>query len=237
MTTMTIPNTRPAKMLPPVQVAPAITIGTLTRVELRKLVNTRANRWLIGIALVGTGAAVALWFTLLDLFQGDVTWLDPLFLVSSPLSVLLPVLAVLTFTQEWGQRTSLTTFALEPRRGRVIGAKLLALGAVTVLGAVVFLAASTIAAVLTGPLTDKVVVWSGNLVPLGSAVILLAIAMASGAGFGMFVMNSPAAIALYFIIPVATASASTFPGVIGQVGQWLSGDTWGLILTPMTTTQ
>ena len=39
-------------------------------------------------------------------------------------SVLLPVLGIMLVTSEWGQRTAMVTFALEPRRPRVILAKL-----------------------------------------------------------------------------------------------------------------
>ena len=40
--------------------------------------------------------------------------------------VLIPVLGILAVTSEWSQRTAVTTFALVPRRDRVIAAKLLA---------------------------------------------------------------------------------------------------------------
>ena len=43
-----------------------------------------------------------------------------------PVSVLLPVLGILSITSEWSQRTALTTYALVPRRERVVTAKLVA---------------------------------------------------------------------------------------------------------------
>ena len=42
------------------------------------------------------------------------------------LSRLLPIAVMVTMTAEWSQRTALTTFTLEPRRGRVLAAKVLA---------------------------------------------------------------------------------------------------------------
>jgi hypothetical protein len=50
------------------------------------------------------------------------------------LSRLLPIALMLTMTSEWSQRTALTTFTLEPRRGRVLAAKLTAGMAVTAVG-------------------------------------------------------------------------------------------------------
>ena len=43
-----------------------------------------------------------------------------------PSAVLLPVLGILLVTSEWSQRTGLITFALVPKRSRVLGAKLIA---------------------------------------------------------------------------------------------------------------
>ena len=46
------------------------------------------------------------------------------------MSVILPMIAMLSVTSEWSQRSGLTTFTLMPHRGRVITAK--ALGTVLV---------------------------------------------------------------------------------------------------------
>ncbi len=40
------------------------------------------------------------------------------------MTILLPVVAILSVTGEWSQRAGLTTFTLVPHRGRVIRAKL-----------------------------------------------------------------------------------------------------------------
>ena len=92
--------------------------------ELRKLVDTRAGRWLlITIGLVAA-AIVALQLVCAD--DADQTFTN--FFVPSllPVGVLLPVLGILSITSEWSQRTALTTFALVPRRERVVVAKLTA---------------------------------------------------------------------------------------------------------------
>ena len=41
------------------------------------------------------------------------------------MTVILPIVAILSVTSEWSQRTGLTTFTFEPGRGRVIAAKAL----------------------------------------------------------------------------------------------------------------
>ena len=45
--------------------------------------------------------------------------------IGMPLSVVLPMIAILSITSEYSQRTGLTTYTLVPRRGRVIIAKVL----------------------------------------------------------------------------------------------------------------
>jgi hypothetical protein len=46
--------------------------------------------------------------------------------IGVPMTVLLPVVAILSVTSEWSQRSGLTTFTLVPHRGRIVTAKLAA---------------------------------------------------------------------------------------------------------------
>ncbi len=55
--------------------------------------------------------------------------------IGVPMTLLLPVMAILSVTSEYTQRSGLTTFTLVPHRGRVIRAKMvvsMALGAVSI---------------------------------------------------------------------------------------------------------
>ena len=55
--------------------------------------------------------------------------------IGVPMTLLLPVMAILSVTSEWSQRSGLTTFTLVPHRSRVIWAKMIvsmALGAVSI---------------------------------------------------------------------------------------------------------
>ena len=157
--TTTTPTIRPAAMLPPVEVASSVGLLRLARVELRKLVDTRAGLWLLVLSVVSAVAAAGLWLSL-SLDDPQLPWYGPVSLVSAPVTVLLPVVAILAFTQEWSQRTSLTTFTLEPRRGRVIGAKLLAIALVTIAGALLCLALSAASALLASAIGSGTLVWA-----------------------------------------------------------------------------
>lgn len=228
---------RPAAMLPPVLVAPSVGLARLTRVELRKLADTRSGVALLAFALAATLGMGALWIWMLSQTRETATWASLANSVGGPITVLLPVLAILAFTAEWSQRTALTTFVLEPRRGKVIAAKLIALAVVMLAGVVVMLVASAATAGLADALTEAPIDWSFQWAPLASAVLSLAVSMAMGAGFGLLVMNSPAAIVAYLLLPTLTGVMSMLPGVVGTIGQWISGATWSLVFTPMTATQ
>lgn len=81
--------------------------------------DTRAGSWLIasiGIsALLATGGVA--------LVASDTQTTDSNFAkaIGFPMAAILPVVAILSVTSEWSQRSGLTTFTLVPRRHREIG--------------------------------------------------------------------------------------------------------------------
>ncbi|MEO6789593.1 MAG: ABC transporter permease, partial [Ornithinibacter sp.] len=109
--------------LPAADLTRGVPFARLVRVELRKMLDTRAGRWLIiGIGLVIAGALTIMFFT----EGGDHSFSDYLQATTMPQAILLPVVGILAVTSEWSQRTALVTFGLEPRRVRVAWAKLVA---------------------------------------------------------------------------------------------------------------
>ena len=106
----------------------------LVTIELRKMFDTRAGRWLlISIAVLSVLAAVAV-----VLFADDnfIKYSSFATAFGVPLGILLPVVAILSVTGEWSQRSGLVTFTLTPRRGAIINAKIVAaivVGVVSVL--------------------------------------------------------------------------------------------------------
>lgn len=109
---------------------------TLMRVELRKQVDTRAGRGLlVAIGLITLRAlGLMMWFT-----RDDGAQLGDLLLATvTPQGVLLPILGIITACNEWSQRTALVTFTQEPRRLRVVAAKLVS---AVVLGTIAVVAA------------------------------------------------------------------------------------------------
>jgi len=121
---MSAVSVAPSTPLPAVTKVP---FGRLLLVEWRKMTDTRAGRALLiisaGMLLLVMGIVVLV-AALNENFSLDLsTWSS---ILTIPLSLLTPVLAIMIVTQEWGQRTNMVTFSLEPSRLRVMGAKLVA---------------------------------------------------------------------------------------------------------------
>jgi ABC-type transport system involved in multi-copper enzyme maturation permease subunit len=184
---------------PDVSHTPGIPFSRLVRVELRKLGDTRAGRWLLAsvAALTGVGMVITLLIAWSE--ETDATYLTFTGVASAPMGVLLPVLGVLSVTSEWGQRTHMVTFTLEPNRSRIVSAKLAA--GVVVAGAAVLIGFGLGAAcnALYGALGDGGAVWNASIEAVASFAILQLIGLLTGFAFGMLIMNTAAAIVTYFV--------------------------------------
>ncbi len=123
MSTTIAPRTYTAEASPSAGVGP-IPFRRLLRVEWGKATDTRAARWLLGLVALSTvGMMLA---PVLAPASIDQTYTSYLGIAAIALSILLPVVAILMLSGEWSQRTVFTTFTQEPRRIRVVNAKLAA---------------------------------------------------------------------------------------------------------------
>jgi ABC-2 type transport system permease protein len=203
----TAPATRPA-------------LPTLTRVELRKMGDTRAGFWLLlTIGLVTAGIVVIL---LLTGGEDDLASLYGNALL--PLSVLLPVIGILAMTGEWSQRTALSTFTLVPERTRVIAAKLAAGSVLAALSIVVCVVAAAIGNLFAGG--D----WGLGASDLATGFLYQWLGVLMGLAFGLLLMNSALAIVMYFVLPTAWSLLGELISWLGSAAAWL--DT-GRTFTPL----
>ncbi len=170
----------------------------LVGVELRKLADTRAGKWLlISIALL-TALAMAIVLIVAISQDGTITYLDFSGIASTPMGLLLPVLGIMSVTSEWGQRTHMVTFTLEPQRSRVVLAKLTS-GVVVALAAVVIaLAVGAVCNVIFGALGSGGATWNMGAGDVVAFVILQVLGLLTGFAFGMLIINTAAAIVLFF---------------------------------------
>ena len=162
---------------------------------------------------------------------------------ATPQGFVLPVLGILLVTSEWGQRTALTTFALEPSRPRVIGAKIVAALLIGLAAIVVAVALAALATVVGGQ--DDA--WANIGVDDFAKFGLLQISgILQGLAFGLLLLNSAAAIVLYFVLPIAFNIIVTLWTRMQDVAPWidlgtsqqplfsgvnLSGEEWAQLAT------
>lgn len=201
-------------------------LGRLTRVELRKMLDTRAGFWLQVAVVAITVVAVVVLLIIGE--AKDQTLPVVMSLALAPAGTLLPIVGILLVTSEWSQRTGMITFALVPIRSRVLSAKLLACLVVAVAALAVCLAIGAVALVVADPGVERT--WSVGPALLGQYALYLATAMATGLAFGALLLASAPAIVLYFALPLAWAALVSL-SFFADVAPWL--DT-ARALTPMT---
>ena len=178
----------------------------LVKIELRKMFNTRSGFWMlvsIGVlSVIATGAVI--------IFAPDsaVTFESFAAAIGLPMSVILPVIAILGVTSEWSQRSGLTTFTLVPSRGRVIGAKASATFMVGVVSMVVAFAVGAVGNLLETTIMGVDTVWDVSLAAAAQILLGNLVGMAIGFTLGVVLRNSAAAIVGYFVVSLV------MPGVL-----------------------
>ncbi len=204
---------------PAVEATKGVPFARLVRVELRKMVDTRAGRWML-IAM----AAISLLVVGAMLIWGppeEMTFETFVAMTAFPLMVLLPVVGIMAATAEWSQRTGLVTFTLEPRRGRVVLAKILAgaiLGLVVIAAA---FAASALAHVLAITARGAAGDWHiGTKLVLGF-VVAMTIFVVQGLAFGFSFLNTPVAIVASILLPTVWSIAGGISQRLNSIGEWL----------------
>jgi hypothetical protein len=114
------------------------------------------------------------------------------------------VLGILAVTSEWSQRTGLVTFTLEPRRGRVLSAKVAAVIVLGLVFVVLLLVCAVIGNFLGEVLRGGEGEWTFGADETGRVLILQLMGLLGGLAFGTILLNSAAAIVLSFVLPLAT---------------------------------
>jgi ABC-2 type transport system permease protein len=199
--------------------AAGIPMTRLIRVELRKLVDTRAGIWLLlGIGLV-TVAAVTVYTFAAD--ASGLTFGHFVNVAILPQSWLLPVLGIMAVTSEWTLRTGLVTHTLEPRRSRVLGAKFAATGILGGLGIVLALAVAALANVVGSALMDGNGSWSYGAAGLRDTVLFQALSLLQGLALGTLLMNTAAAIVVYFVLPTAFGLLFSLVDSLAGAAAWI----------------
>lgn len=185
------------QMTPTRAVPSPVPMSRVTAVELRKMFDTRSGFWLMSsiviAALVATGAVIAF------APDSELTYSTFATAIGFPMAVILPMIAILSVTSEWSQRSGLTTFTMIPHRGRVISAKAISSVAVGVVSIPLAFAIGAVGNLVGTAITGTNLVWDvtlsdGLYIVLGNVLGLLV-----GFMLGVLIRNSAGAIVAYFV--------------------------------------
>ena len=212
MSTATATIDRPARAGHAARRIEPIPMRRLVGVEISKMFNTRSGFWLM--ASVGISATIATILVLALKPDGALRYGNFAGAVGFPMSVILPMIAILAVTSEWSQRTGLTTFTLVPHRGRVIGAKLAATMIAGVASIALAFAVGALGNLIGPALLGVDTSW--DITPGNAALIFLAdgLGMLMGFTLAILIRSSAGAIVGYFVY------ALVLPGAFGTLASF-----------------
>ncbi|MFL6160540.1 MAG: ABC transporter permease [Marmoricola sp.] len=212
MSTATATLERPARANHAAKRIEPIPMTRLIGVEISKMFDTRSGFWLM--TSVGITATIATIATVLFAPDDSLNYGNFAAAVGFPMSVILPMIAILSITSEWSQRSGLTTFTLVPHRGRVIRAKLAATLLAGVASIALAFAVGALGNVVGSAIAGVGTSWN---IPIGDAgLIFLAdgLGMLMGFAIGVLVRSSAGAIVGYFVyalvLPAAFGTLASF---------------------------
>ena len=228
--TMTIPPAPTVAWTAPSSGLRPIPFPRLVRAEWAKATDTRAARWLL--ALVALSTAGMMLAPVLAPTSFDQTHTSYLRVAALALSILLPVVAILMLTGEWSQRSVFTTFTQEPRRIRVVNAKLAASlllgGGAAVFGGVVTAAGLGLASVSGRALEADITAGA-----ITGYLLFVLLNVLAGVALGALLQSSATAIAASFALPAAFALLGAASKVVAEwidmstTFNWVLENEWG----------
>ena len=192
-----------------------IPLSRVVRVELRKMFNTRSGFWLIAsIAITGLIATIA---TIAFAPDKDLTYYNFAKAVGFPITVILPMVALLSITSEWSQRSGLTTFTYVPSRARVVWAKTLSSVTVAVASMVFAFAVGAVGNLVGSTIAGTSTVWDLSVghaltIVLGNLTCLL-----TGTMIGMLLRSSAGGLVVYFVVTLLVPNLS---GLLAASQDW-----------------
>jgi ABC-type transport system involved in multi-copper enzyme maturation permease subunit len=179
-------------------VAPALPLSRIVRVELRKMFDTRSGFWLMAsivlLSVAATGAAIVF------APDEDLTYSTFGSMIGFPIAIVLPIIAALSVTSEWSQRSGLTTFTLVPNRSRVILAKGIAAVGIGVVSIGVAFAVGALGNLVGTTINGTPLVWDVSAVEVLLVVLGNVLGLLLGFMLGLLIRNSPGAIVAYFVL-------------------------------------
>lgn len=199
-----------------------VRFSNLVAAEGRKLLASRSSR-IIGIiglvAMLTTACLVIGYFTdAIKVASGS----ELVRFASIPLPLWTMLLVVLLVTSEWGHRTGLTTFTIEPRRGRVTAAKgvvmVAAILAAWLLAQVSWVIINAVGASVHGVSASWTFEWKSWFVTFGGFALQVITTFALALAF----RNVALTLCFYLGVPILLETIRVFSESVSTFVSWVS---------------
>jgi ABC-2 type transport system permease protein len=211
----TLATARPLARTPDAAPPAPIPLSRIAAVELRKSFDTRSGFWLMAsIAIAATLATAAV---LLFAPADEITYETFAGAIGFPMAVILPMVAILSVTSEWSQRTGLTTFTMVPHRGRIILAKGLVAVGIAVASMALAMAIGAVGNLVGPAILDVDRVWNAGAAELANIVLANTLGLLIGFMLGVLIRSSAGAIVAYFVYSLLLPTIS---GVLAGAQEW-----------------
>ena len=202
---------------------PTIPLATITVVELRKMFNTRSGFWLM--ASIGILSVLATAATIIFAPDDALTYGNFAAAIGFPMAIILPMIAVLSVTGEWSQRSGLTTFTLVPQRGRVIAAKAICTLGIAIASMVIAMVVGALGNIVGSSIAGVDTVWNATAGDLLMITLANTLGMFMGFTLGVLIRNSAGAIVAYFVyaflLPTVFGMLAAFQGWFADLQPWV----------------
>jgi ABC-type transport system involved in multi-copper enzyme maturation permease subunit len=157
--------------------------------------------------------------------DADITYYNFAKAVGFPITVILPMIALLSITSEWSQRSGLTTFTYVPSRRRVVVAKTWSAVIVAVASMLFAFAAGAVGNVVGSQIAGQPTVWD---LPLGHATTIVLgnlVSLSIGVMLGMLLRSSAGGLVMYFVlvllVPNLTSLLAASQGWFKDLQPWV----------------
>lgn len=200
-----------------------IPMSRILGVELRKMFDTRSGLWLmtsIAVTAVLATAAVIVFAP-----EEALDYESFASAIGFPIAVILPMIAILSVTSEWSQRSGLTTFTLVPHRGRVIAAKAICAVGIGVVSMLVAAAVGAVGNVVGTAIAGVETTWNVSWEEFGLIVLANVLGLLVGFMLGVVTRSSAGAIVAYFVysllLPTVSSALASTQEWWREHGPWL----------------
>jgi len=190
------------------------------------MLDTRSGFWLMAsIGILGLLATAAV---ILFAPDDELTYGSIVAAIGIPTTLVLPMIAILSVTGEWSQRTGLTTFTLVPHRGRVITAKTIACVGVAVVTIPLAFGIGALGNVIGTGLAGVDATWDLTVTNLLTIVLANVLSVLVGLMLGVVIRSSVGALVAYFIyqfvFPTLALLLATSQDWFRDLQPWLDFD-------------